>query len=191
MKKPLLILAVILSFFAFIPISARLADPFFTRPFDRYPNFVLPILLVWPDHIEIRSVHSIAEISPLPNNAGYSFNVPPEREAWVKQQVRDTPSPNPLKAGWIIHIQQLGPERQRIQLELMGDGYHGVVYEARPHEIIPIGKRLAGAGGAFVILGVHLPLWGGAWCIAWLASIQWKKYCRIRQLRQTSSANLR
>ena len=66
----------------------------------------------------------------------------------------------------------------------MGDGYYGIVYEARPHEIIPLGKRLTGAGGAFVTLGVHLLLWGGAWCIVWLASIRWKKFRCIRQLKQ-------
>jgi len=188
MKKFALALAIIVSFFAFIPISIRLADPLFTHPFSNYPNFNLPILLVWPDHIEIRSVHDIAEISPPRKEATYAFNVPPEREAWVKQQVRDTPSPNPLKAGWIIHIRQLGRERQRIQLELMGDGYYGIVYEARAHEIIPLGKRLAGPGSAFVSLGVQLLVWGGAWCIAWLACTQWKKYRCIHKLGHTRSA---
>lgn len=191
MKKPLLILAIIVSFCALVPISSRIADPLFTHPFSDYPNFTLPILLVWPDHVEIRSVQDIAEISPLPKDAAYSFNVPPAREAWVKQQVRNTPSPNPLKAGWIIHIRQLGPERQRIQLELMGDGYHGVVYEARSREIIPLGKRLTGAGGAYVTLGVHLLVWGGAWCIAWLASVVWRRLRRIRQPRQVEPPNPR
>jgi hypothetical protein len=182
MKKTVLILAIVLSFFAFVPISDHLADPLFTHPYEEIPYFADPILLVGLDHIEIRRVQHISEISPLQNNAAYSFNVPPEREAWVKQQVRNAPSPNPLKASWIIRIQQLGPERQRIQLELMGDGYEGIVYEARPQEIIPLGKRLAGPYSAFVSLEIQLLVWGGTWCIAWLASVQWKKHHRIRRL---------
>lgn len=101
-------------------------------------------------------------MSPVPKGAGYTFNVAPERQAWVESKVRSTPSPNG-NAAWIIHIKQLGRLNQRIQLELLGDGITGIVYEAGPEGIVPLRSRLAGPAGAFVVLAVHLLLWGGFW----------------------------
>jgi hypothetical protein len=105
-----------------------------------------------------------SEVSPVPGGAGYTFNVAPERQAWVESKVRSAPSPNG-RAAWIIHIQQLGHLTQQIQLELLGDGITGIVYEAGPEGIVPLRSRLAGPARAFVILAVNLLLWGGFWLL--------------------------
>lgn len=153
---------------ALFPISARVADPLFTSPwsggFDKNP-----VLLVWPDHVEIRWFHDLSQVSPRPVGSGYTFNVAPERQAWVEKQVRGVPSPVPLKSAWMIHVKQLGSGKQKVQLELMGDGYYGIVYEAGPNAIVPIGTRLTGPGGAFTILAVHLLLWGAICGTGWTA----------------------
>ncbi len=176
MKKAILILTLVASFISLIPISLHLANPFFTYPFRT--DWRHAVLLIWPDHVEARWFHDVSEVSPRPKNAPYTFNVAPNREAWVKEQVRKLQPPNG-NASWIVHIQQLGESRQRIQLELMGAGILGIVYEATPEEIIPKRSRLAGPAGAFIILTANLLLWSGCWLLIRLAS-------RLMQRRRRS-----
>ncbi len=76
----------------------------------------------------------------------------------------DQPNGN---ASWTIHVKQLGVSRQEIRLELMGDGISGLIYEAKPDEIIPLRSRLGGPAGAFVILAANLVLWGAGWLFLW------------------------
>ena len=167
MKKAVLIVALVVSFIALSPLSLRLADPFFTHPFHK--DWDHAVLLIWSDHVEARSFNEISEVSPRPKDAPYTFNIPPDREAWVKKEVRKLNSPTG-NASWVIRIQQLGESRQRIQLELMGDGISGLIYEAGPDEIVPQRSRLTGPAGAFVILAANLLLWCGCWLLLWLVS---------------------
>ena len=164
MKKAVLTFALVASLMALFPVSVRLADPFFTFPFHNEWHHA--VLLIWPDRVEARWFNDLAEISPRPKDALYTFNVAPEREAWVKEQVRRLPSPNG-NASWTIHITQLGASRQEIRLELMGDGISGLIYEAQPGQIIPLRSRLSGPEGAFVILAANLILWGASWLFLW------------------------
>jgi len=164
MKRAVLIVALGASFIGVFPLSVRLADPFFTYPFHK--DWHHAVLLIWPDHVEARSFNDVAEVSPRPKDAPYTFNVALEREAWVKEQVRRLPSPNG-NASWTIHVKQLGAARQEIRLELMGDGISGLIYEAKPDEIIPLRSRLGGPAGAFVMLATNLVLWGAAWLFLW------------------------
>ncbi|MEY2413641.1 MAG: hypothetical protein QOD84_2247 [Acidobacteriaceae bacterium] len=167
MKKVVLIVALVVSFVAVFPLSVRLSDPFFTYPFHK--DWHNAVLLIWPDHVEARSFNDIAEVSPRPKVATYTFNVSPDREAWVKEQVRRLTPPNG-NASWTVHVKQLGASRHEIRLELMGDGISGLIYEAQPDEIIPMRSRLGGPAGAFVILAANLVLWGGAWLLLWFVS---------------------
>jgi len=167
MKKAALVLALLATFVAAFPLSMRLADPFFTFPFHR--DWYKCVLLIWPDHIEARSFADLSEVSPRPKDASYTFIIPPDREAWVREQVRKLPSPNG-DASWAIHVKQLGVSRQEIRLELMGDGFAGLIYEAQPDKIIPLRSRAGGPAGAFVILAANLLLWGGTWFSLWFLS---------------------
>ena len=164
MKKAVLIIALGATFIAAFPLSVRLADPFFTYPFHK--DWHHAVLLIWPDHVEARSFNDVADVSPRPKDAPYTFNVAPEREAWVKEQVRRRPSPNE-NASWTVHVKQLGGSRQEIRLELMGDGISGVIYDAQPDEIIPLRSRLGGPAGGFLILAANLVLWGTGWIFLW------------------------
>ncbi|HEY6306444.1 MAG TPA: hypothetical protein VI488_08330 [Candidatus Angelobacter sp.] len=164
-RKIVFIGALLLSFVGLLPGSALITDPLFTHPFD--PRWQYGVLLVWPDHIELRWVHSIAEVSPRSKDASYTFNVEPERQKWVEEQVRHAPSRN-TGAAWSIRVKQLGPDRQQIQLELWKDGFTGLVYEARPDQIVPLRTRHAGPGSALIILYVHLLVWGTIWLAVWL-----------------------
>ena len=174
-KRALRFAFLAVSFVGIFPLSVRLADPLFTHPFRS--DWRHPVLLIWPDHVEMRWFYDVAEVSPRPKSATYTFNIAPERQAWVENKVRSTPSPNG-NAVWIIHVKQLGPSRQRVQLELLGDGISGIVYEARPDEVVPLRSRVTGAGGAFVILAVHALLWGGFWLLVWVVSRLFARYRR-------------
>jgi len=169
-------LLLVVAFFGLFPVSIRVADPFFTHPF-RAGWYQYPVLLVWPDHIEMRWFRDLSEVSPRPKDALYTFNVAPEQQNWVEQQVRNTRMPKGVDAGWVVHIKQIGPSKQQIDLEVLGDGITGLIYEAEPDAIVPLKSRLTGAGGAIIILGVHLLLWGSFWLAASLVS----RFLRNRQ----------
>ena len=156
----------IASFIGLFPISIRIVDPLFTHPFRTGWQYQYPILLVWPDHVEMRWVQDVSEVSPRPKGESYTFNVEPERQAWVESKVRNMPSPNG-NASWIIHVKQLSPSRQQIQLELLGDGITVIVYEATAEKIVPLRSRLAGPLSSLSILAVNLFLWAGFWLLVW------------------------
>jgi hypothetical protein len=167
----------IVAFIGLFPFSIRLADPFFTRPFRTGWQYQYPVLLVWPDRVEMRWFRDLSELSPRPKDASYTFNVAPERQHWVEQQVRNTRLPKGVNAGWLIRVKQIGPSKQQIDLEVLGDGITGLIYEAGPDAIVPLKSRLAGAGGSIIIFGVHLVLWGCFCLIAWLIA----RFLRGRQ----------
>jgi hypothetical protein len=150
-------------------ISIFLADPLVNRPFD--PRWPGPVLLVWPDRVEIRRVKRISEVSPRPPGAGYTFLVPAERRSSIERQVRDYPSPK-SSASWLLKVKQETPASQRIQLELFGNGIGGMVYEARADSIVPLYSRLTGPGFAFIVGGVWVVLQIAVWLLwrtgAWL-----------------------
>lgn len=183
LKRVVLIILLAGSFVAVFPISVRLGDPLFTYPFRTGWQYKYPVLLIWPDHVEMRWFQDVSEVSPIPKGAGYTFNVAPERQAWVENKVRSTPSPNG-NAAWIIHVKQLGPTRQQIQLELLGDGITGLIYEVRAEEFVPLRSRLAGPLSSLSILAVHLLLWGGLWLLVWFIS---RLTRRLRQQTATLS----
>ena len=138
-KDITLVILLVASFIGLFRVSIRLADPLFTFPF--HAEWKHPVLLVWSDHVEIRWFDRVSEVSPRPKGADYTFNVAPDRQAWIESKVRSTPPPNGVDAGWVIHVKQLGPSRQRIQLDSLGDGISGIIYEANPEAILPLYSR--------------------------------------------------
>lgn len=152
----------LLSFIGIFPLSIRIADPPATRKFD--PSIDTRVLLLWPDHIELRPISDLNDVSPRPRNAAYTFLIPKDREAWVRDRLRIYPD-HARDASWIISIKELGPRRQKIQLEILGDGFWGMVYEANAERVVPLGTRLAGPGFAFIIFVIHITCWGGFWLV--------------------------
>jgi hypothetical protein len=81
MKKAVRIAAIVASFIAILPLSFRVADPFFTFPFHKEWHHA--VLLIWPDHVEARWFNDVSEVSPRPKDALYTFFVAPERATIV------------------------------------------------------------------------------------------------------------
>jgi hypothetical protein len=141
-------------------VSIRIADPLATRKFD--PSINTRVLLLWPDHIELRAISALNDVSPRSQNAACTFLIPKDRQAWVRDRLRRYPD-HARDASWIIAIKELGPTKD--QLEILGDGFWGMVYEANAERVIPVGTRLAGFGFAFIVLGIHIACWGGFWLV--------------------------
>lgn len=160
LKKIAVVVAMTGSFVVLLPVSLLIVDPFFTKPYN--PRWPCGVLLVWPDHVEVRWIKNMSEVSPRPLGERYTFNVPRERQAWVESQVRSIRPPNP-DASWAIRVKQPGPSRQQIQLEIWRDEFTGLIYEARPDEIVPLHTRHAGVGASLIIVQVNALLWGVIW----------------------------
>jgi hypothetical protein len=168
MKKWVALL-IFASFAGMLPLSVRIADPLFTKPFDaRIPS---PVLMIFSDRVEVRSDGKFSEISPRPKGSTYTFSVPPSQLAWVKEQLKRAPPP---RAGstWNLKIHQIENGKQRIEIEAQRDGIAGLIYDATPDEIVPVASRIAGPGAAFLFAlidtGLCCALWLSLWFSWWL-----------------------
>jgi hypothetical protein len=162
------------------PVTVWITDPLATHAWD--PRLDTKVLLLWPDHIELRSISTLSEFSPRPLNAEYTFMVPTERMEWVKERLREAPNPN---ASWMIRVKTIGPVKQEVRLESMGDGYFGMIYEATPTNILPMRTRIAGPGFAFVILWVHLTI-----CTALFFLCRWMVKLAYRRSVESKVVNI-
>ena len=167
MRKLLLIATMVISFIALFPLSWRLADPLFTRPFQQ--SSFDPLLLVCPDRIEVLYWHDLSKRREQLSRLKCTFQVLPSRQRWVENAVRQLQSPAPTKSVWLVRIKQLGAENQRIELQLTGDGFAGMIYEVRHGIVTPVNTRLVGPGGAFIAFGINVLLllpWALFWFFA-------------------------
>ena len=166
MKKWVVLAVFVLSLIALLPVSLHLAEPFFTHRYE--PNYEVPVLLVFPERVEVRWVKDIAELVPLTRNPAYTFAIPSDRQQWVEEQLRRAPPPRPGSA-WSLRVRQLGDDTQRIELEAYRDGFTGLIYDARKTSITPVAYRRAGPGAAFVYLMFDVLLSCVLTVLVWIA----------------------
>ena len=135
------------------------------------------MLLVFQEHVEVRLVKSLAEVSPAPSGGLYTFAIPSARQQWVQQQIQTLPPPRPGSI-WTLSVRQLGDDKQRIDLEARRDGFSGLIYEAHQNQIVPIAKRSEGPGAIFVIASVDAALSGGLALLVWFGM----HFARLRRV---------
>jgi len=152
-----------ISFFLLFPLSWRIGGRFFTHPFDR--EFYDPVLLVCSDHVEALRWHEVVKRATPSMGEGCTFHVPPERQEWVMQSLAQLKSPG--DSSWTLRVKQLGGNRQWIDLELLGDGVAGMIYEVRDNEVTPLNSRRSGPLGAVYPLAINLLLWCALWLTVW------------------------
>lgn len=168
------VVVVIVALIALFPLAVRLANPFATFTYN--PAVDARVLLLWPDRIELQPIHDIAKFSPRPLNAEYTFIVPPERQAWVMEQLRAYSTPT-RGTSWRMRVRPIESGKQEINLELLGDGIYGVVYEASKEGIVPLRTRLAGPGFAFIVFGID-----AAGSVLLLLIVLWfRRFLRLRR----------
>jgi hypothetical protein len=158
------LLAFVLSFIWLFPLSSHFADPLFTRPYEA--RFEVPVLLVFPEHVEVRLVSSLSEVALLSSEARYTLAIPPARQQWVERQIQTLPPPRPGSI-WTLRVRQLGNDTQRIDLEAYRDGFSGMIYEAHENQIVPIAYRSAGPGAMFVVISIDIALSSALALLVW------------------------
>ena len=166
MRKLFLIAAKVISLTALFPLAGTLADPLFNHPF--VPTFFDPLLLVCTDHVEALRWHDLSGGREQPLRPECSFQIPPARQAWVENAVRQLQSPLPWNPSWFIRVKQVGVSDQRIEFESCGGkGCIGTIYEVRNGVATPLKTRIDEPEGGLVIMFIYglllIPCW-----LAWV-----------------------
>jgi len=128
-------------FLIVLVIAYRVAETQSRMPYSQEPAFdkTNVVLVLWPEHIELRQASDLSDLLPRPRNAAYSFLVPEEKRRWVEEQVRDYgDSP---EVGWYIDIRQIDADRQRIEVDRVGRHRMGLIYEATPNGVVLLQTR--------------------------------------------------
>jgi hypothetical protein len=138
-----------------------LAEPTTHTGLDLGQPSDFPILLVEGDTPRVLKLSDPHHIPALPPGAAYL--VPEGKDAAFQQYFNDH-FDRARDVGWVLKVHRLGPERQRIELFLMGDGWWGGAYDATATTVTPLYRKLTGPGFAFVVMGLamlaNLAIWG-------------------------------
>ena len=132
----------------FVPPATRLADPMTHSPVDhenlrgRFPVVVMNDYQAW-----VAMPEDPHHVPPPPSGASYL--VPLERTRSIERYLRDHDTEH-HKSSWVLNVQALATDRQRIELFLMGDGYWGGAYEATKTTITPLYRKVTGPGFALI-----------------------------------------
>jgi hypothetical protein len=167
-KRKLLVGSVLTVAFAgsgigFLRPAARLADPMTHKPLDGSFQEPFPVLVVEGDKARISMLQDPHTIPRPPNGASYLVPLGKERvlERYVNEHERAQHD-----SGWVLNVKRSAPDRQRIELYLMGDGYWGGAYDATPETVTPQYRKITGPGFAFIVgaysLVMNVILWGVA-----------------------------
>ncbi|HEV8700258.1 MAG TPA: hypothetical protein VGV60_03190 [Candidatus Polarisedimenticolia bacterium] len=167
----------------FIPPATRLADPMTRSPVD-HENLrgPFPVVVVNDEQAWVAMPENPHDVPPPP--AGASYLVPLERTRSIERYLRDHDTVH-RKSSWVLNVQALGVDRQRIELYLLGDGYWGGIYEATATTVTPLFRKVTGPGFAFIFGSLALLMNSVAWAIV-ASSFWWFK--RRRQAAQQPAA---
>jgi hypothetical protein len=152
----------------FLGPAARLADPMTHVSLDDSFQEPFPVLVVDGDRATVSMLQDLHRIPRPPNGA--SFLVPLGKEHALVRYVNEHDRANHDR-GWVLNVKRPAPDRQRIELYLMGDGYWGGAYDATPQAVTPQYRKITGPGFAFVVgaysLVMNVILWGVAAIVVW------------------------
>jgi hypothetical protein len=154
-------LAFVASCTALMVPAFPVAEPMTHKPLDLGQPARFPILVVEGDRPRVLMLEDPHKIPTLPPGATYL--VPAGKDEAFQQYLNDHAEHLP-DVGWMLKVHRSGPDRQRIELFLMGDGFSGGVYDATAHAVTPVYRKLTGPGFAFIVIDLamlsNLALWG-------------------------------
>lgn len=161
---PVALIAFMASCVPFLPLALRLADALTHRSVDleNFRRAPFPVVVVSGDQAWAVMSEDPRNI-PLPPS-GASYLVPLERARDIEQYLRDHDTAK-RDSAWVLRVEALSADRQRIELFLMGDGYWGGVYEATSTTITPLYRKITGPGFAFIFGPLAILLNSVAWAI--------------------------
>ncbi len=159
----ILLVAFMASCAGFLQPALQLADPLTHRPIEhdsRGGGF--PVVVVHGDQAWVAMPEDPWNIPPPPTGASYL--VPLDRTASIEQYLRENDTEH-RDSGWVLRVEALSANRQRIELFLMGDGYWGGVYEATSTAVTPLYRKVTGPGFALIFGPLSFLLNSVAWVI--------------------------
>jgi hypothetical protein len=169
------------------PVSMRLAAPMTHSPLSA-PPAEFPVLVVTGERVHIERIDDVSQ--PPVAKPGSTYLVPLAKVREFQQQLQEPAHRVTDDGGWVLRVEELAPNRQRIDLVWMADGFRGGVYDATPTTITPLYEKLTGPGFAFVSMPIALALNTLLWLPVWLVLLWRRRRRRQRhaQYRHQASA---
>jgi len=90
---------------------------------------------------------------PPPVSPGSSYLLPAGRDEAIVASLNAL-RPSDADGTWVVHVERVDPERERVELYYMRDGYEGGVYEATATSVRPLYRKITGPGFALVFGGL-------------------------------------
>ena len=144
---------------AWVPAGFRVGDPMTHRPIENLDDGPLPILVMSGEIPRIERVRTIDVPAP---PAGASYLIPVSRVSAVEAYLDQHQDPR-AEGSWVLRVEELAPDRQRIEFYWVNDGYFGTVYEATPRSVRLLHRKRTGpAFGIFaglIALGFNTAMW--------------------------------
>lgn len=145
---------------ALVPLAFTLADPLTNVSLGSIPGMRFPVVVVAGERANVQFLAHLRRVPAPP--AGWSYLVPRGRERAIQQAINAARPPG-TEGMWILRVRHLTPERQRIELFWMDDGYAGGAYEATRTSVRPLHQKMTGPGFAIVCGGIALLLDSASW----------------------------
>lgn len=149
----------------FVPLGSKIADPTTNRPLAFLPEARFPILVMRGGEPHVALVNDVRRIPPLP--PGSSYLVPAGREKAIEAAIT-AQAPRDWDGSWKLRVKPLTPQRQRIELFRIHDGYRGGAYDATTTSVTPRYRKFTGPGFALVAGEVAFVVNAAAWLLAFL-----------------------
>lgn len=159
------------------PASLVFTDPLTHTRVDQGVRIPFPILVMHEDEPQVLMVEDLHQIPALA--AGTTYLVPEGKERDIEQYL-NVHQPPAGDSGWVLKVERLAPDRQRIEVFLMGDGYFGGAYDATPHGVTPRYRKLTGPGFALIAIGVALAMNASLWGVGALVVAAIRRWRRAR-----------
>lgn len=159
----------------FLAPSARLADPMTILDVRALPGHRFPIVIVTADAPRVVLERVPWHIAPPPRGSSYLVGAAHSAES---QRRLNAALAGADAGSWRLHVEELGRDRERIELTFVQDSYDGSIYEATATSIRPLQRRFTGPGFGIVVGFLALAMNAAAWIIAWIA---WRLIGRRRK----------
>ena len=147
----------------FLRPAAKLADPMTHWPVD-HQNLrgPFPVVVVRENEAWVEQPNDPHSVPPPP--PGASYLIPLDRVRDIERYLRDHDAVH-KESDWFLNVTSLSPDRQKVELILLGDGYWGGVYEATATTVSPLYRKVTGPGFSFIVGCLAILMNVAAWVL--------------------------
>jgi hypothetical protein len=149
---------------ALIPAGMKIADPLTIEPIGRWDGTRFPVVLMTGDTPRVVFMTKASDFA-VPPPAGSSYLIPSGKDRAVEAALNRQRPPD-VGGRWVLHVARPSPDRQKIELYSMNDGYRGGGYEATNTTVTPRYRKITGPGFGCVAGGVAILINAALWSLA-------------------------